>query len=298
MRGLRYLPLAVVAALIWFFFLSDMGSDWLARRSARGERDASVGRIVEVGGAYSVQRQGRTEEFAKDSGAQDLFEGDVVSTSGDAKLLIVLESQDEIEIPARAVVSFQRWNATEKNSPLYLQVIAGDVILKKQGVRGRAYVNIDGKLYFPGQKPSNQALSLNVTRQAGLALAPNESGGGDFESGEDSSDEDSPETTELATTGSEPQTLSNEYIDEMIVSRQGQLQKCWVSRLKDRPDLRGRMTLQFLINRRGKVRDVRVVDSSINDEPLQRCVISVIERIPFRPFRGAEISLSYPISFE
>ena len=93
-------------------------------------------------------------------------------------------------------------------------------------------------------------------------------------------------------------SLSNEYIDEVIVSRQSQLQKCWLSRLKDSPGLKGQIVLQFEISRRGKVRDLRVVDTTFDDDTLKRCVVTVFERLTFRPFKGQEITLSYPVAFE
>jgi hypothetical protein len=95
-----------------------------------------------------------------------------------------------------------------------------------------------------------------------------------------------------------PETLSNEYIDDTIASRQGQLQKCWMSRLQDHPDLKGQVTLQFEISHSGKVHELKIADSSLHDDALIKCVSSVIERIVFRGFSGPEISLSYPIRFE
>jgi hypothetical protein len=98
--------------------------------------------------------------------------------------------------------------------------------------------------------------------------------------------------------GVDPETLSNEYIDETISNRQGLLQKCWMSRLKDAPNLKGRMVLQFEISRRGHVKEARIADATFEDDVLKKCVLTVISRITFREYRGPEISLSYPISFE
>ena len=84
----------------------------------------------------------------------------------------------------------------------------------------------------------------------------------------------------------------------MMVSRQSQLQKCWLGRLKDRPGLKGQLVLQFEISRRGKVKDLKITDSTFSDDTLSKCVMSVVERLNFRSFKGPEISLSYPISFE
>lgn len=93
-------------------------------------------------------------------------------------------------------------------------------------------------------------------------------------------------------------TLENEEIDSMLQQRQPQFMRCWTQRLKDMPSLAGKMDLQFEINPRGRVQDVHVVDSNIEDEAMSRCIVSVLERIQFREFRGGAITLTFPMQFE
>jgi hypothetical protein len=159
-------------------------------------------------------------------------------------------------------------------------------------VKGKAYLIHEGRLYFPGQKPVDKPLALTVLRSAPLDMQLADAGA------TETPPEDEPVVNTEQKFGPEPDTLSNEYIDEMIVGRQGQLQKCWLGRLKDNPSLKGQILLQFEITRRGQVKDLRIADSNIEDELLKKCVTSVIERLSFRPFKGQEISLSYPINFE
>ena len=140
-------------------------------------------------------------------------------------------------------------------------------------------------------------MALTVLKSAPLDLHLAEQEGADDFSPADAAVSVEPEAAPV-TNGADPDTLSNEYIDSVIVDRQGQLQRCWLSRLKDAPGLKGQITLQFEISRRGRVKDLRVVDASIKDEVLQKCVMSVFERLTFREFKGSEISLSYPINFE
>ena len=202
-------------------------------------------------------------------------------------------------------MTFQLWNERDSASAIYMTVMAGDVELQKGGVRGRAYVVREGRLYLPGQPAAKKALALTVLRSAPLDMTLGSKDGShppanDFENDGSSSATAASGDTTRPDTGfsSEPETLSNDYIDEMIVSRQGQLQKCWLTRLKDKPGLKGQLMVQLEINRRGKVKEAKVTDSNLNDEALNKCVTSVLERIPFRSFKGSEISLSYPIGFE
>lgn len=93
-------------------------------------------------------------------------------------------------------------------------------------------------------------------------------------------------------------TLANEEIEDAIQQRQSLFQRCWTQRLKDNPALVGRLLLQFEISPRGRVQDVQVAESTIPDQTMIRCVVSVLERISFREFGGGAINLTFPLSFE
>jgi hypothetical protein len=304
-RGFKgFTPLVVIgiAGLAWLLFVSEPGSHWLTAFLAPPPASgAVVGRLIRGEGGIKRVHGGDVQKLDNPiTSPVELHDGDRIETDQGAQALMVLNSQDEIAIPPLSAVSVQLWNEQDPASALYLQVLAGDVELKKAGVRGRAYVVRDGRLYLPGQKPVKKALALTVLRSAPLdmQLAENQAGtASDFET--DNSAAALPEeSTASSGMSAEPETLSNEYIDEMMTSRQSQLQKCWLSRLKEKPDLKGQIVLQFEITRHGKVKDAKVADTTLNDDSLQKCVISVVERIAFRGFKGPEISLSYPINFE
>lgn len=159
--------------------------------------------------------------------------------------------------------------------------------------------------FFPGQRAEDKPPSLTISRNDAKDLhlsGSDEAPAASSTTAEFETDTVQPATGEAGKTDaglvSQPETLSNEYIDQVIVSRQPQLQKCWLSRLKVKPKLKGQIALQFEISRRGKVHDVKVADHTVDDNELQKCVMTVIERIPFRGFKGPEISLTYPITFE
>ena len=299
MRGIKLLPIVLFAGLLWFLFVSEKGSTWLAQKiTAAQSTGPVVGKLVSAQGTFKRVNQGGVEVLHGPLPSPlELHDGDRLEADRESRLVFVLNSQDELELAGLSAVSLHLWNLKDPASPVYVQWLNGEVNSLKRGVRGKAYVIRDGRLYFPGQKTADKPLALTVLRSApvDMQLADQSAVEEDFEVTADTEEEPPAETPKF---GSEPETLSNEYIDEMIVSRQSQLQKCWVSRLKENPSLKGQMTVQFEINRRGKVRDLRVADSNMKDDVLERCVLAVIERIPFRAFRGQEISLSYPINFE
>lgn len=296
LKGLGPLVLIGIAGLLWLLFASEPGSHWLTSFIAPDSPPGpTVGRMVRAEGLLKRIHRGDVQEIKGPlSMPIEISDGDRVETSSGATALLVLNSQDELELTSLSAVTLQLWSPTDVNSAVYVNVLSGDVELKKAGVRGRAYVVRDGRLYLPGQKASKKAMALTVLRSAPLDMQLAENQGGstaDFES------DDSPIDDKLES-GVEPETLANEYIDEMISSRQSQLQKCWLSRLKEKPDLKGQIIVQFEISRRGKVRELKIADTTMNDDQLQKCVMTVIERIVFRSYKGSEISLSYPIKFE
>ncbi len=302
MRGLKLLPVLILVAAFWFLFASDQGSAWLSQKLTASSYGPVVGKLVSAEGTFKRIHQGGVETFKAPLKAHiEVYDGDRLEIDRGSRAVMILNSQDELALSELSAVSLHLWNLKDTNSPVYLQWFNGEIDSLKRGVRGKAYLIRDGRLYFPGQKPVDKPLALTVLRNAPIDMqladqnAEDEIGfGGDqTEEASDSLPEEAP-----GKSGGVPNTLSNEYIDDMIVSRQGQLQKCWLSRLKDNPNLKGQMMLQFEISRRGKVRELRVADSSLDDDVLKRCVMSVIERIPFRAYSGQEISLSYPINFE
>jgi len=304
MRNLKgYWPL-ITAAIIGLLLVicAEPISRWVA--SNRAEHNGQlIGTIIQVEGSVRRIHRGNVDLLPTPIATPiELRDGDRVQTSLESRSAVLLNSQDELEIPPGSAVDFQLWNSRDPNSPIYINSSLGGLISRKPGVKGKAYVVKDGRLSFPGQKPAEKPLALTVLRNAPLDLhladtKNNEAGQGDFANDNSAAGGDDTAAPALAA-GVDPDTLSNEYIDETILEHQGQLQKCWLTRLKDSPALKGEIVVQFEISRRGKVKEIRVADATLQDDVLQKCVMSVIERIQFRPFKGSEISLSYPINFE
>lgn len=114
----------------------------------------------------------------------------------------------------------------------------------------------------------------------------------------DTGAEDTPDPKKIAEIHGMPATLTNQEISEAISAHHNQFQRCWTERLKDVPQLKGQMTFQMIILPRGKIADLQLIDTNIKDQLMQRCVETVLDRITFRAFTGAKISLSFPLNFE
>lgn len=347
MRGFKGLvPLLLIgfAGLAWLLFLSEPGSHWLTSfLSPPTTPGLVIGRVIALEGSLKRVHGGDVTKVSaspeKPLAPFDLHDGDRVETDSRTSVVVALNSKDEVELKSLTSVTFQLWNEQDPSSAVYMTLLAGDLDLRKEGVRGRAYVVRSGRLYLPSQiaaaaaeaaKPMAltvlRSAPLDMTLDSGLSEAagdPENEGridsridnsdlrGSSMGGSDNTRDDFTPDSSSGANTATsgepdrpdtgfsaEPETLSNEYIDEVIVSRQAQLQKCWLTRLKDKPNLKGQLMVQFEINRRGKVKEAKISESALNDEPLNKCVLTAFERLQFRTFKGPEISLTYPITFE
>lgn len=297
-------PLLIISALaiFWFVFFSDAISKWVAGLTSRSRYNGHViGKVVRAEGSARILHLGDIKFVPSPTEHPvELRDGNQLQTSVDSKAIIILNSQDEIEVGPSALLQFQLWNPQDPNSPIYIRNILGQITLRKAGIKGHAYIVKDGRLYLPGQTTLDRPMALTVLRSAPLdmTLADEQPAADTSDTAKPVSDDEADENAPAKAAGIDPDTLSNEYIDETMAGRQSLLQRCWLSRLKDAPSLNGQIVLQFEISRRGKVKDIRVTDATLDDETLTKCVISVISRITFRQYTGPEISLSYPIKFE
>jgi len=299
MRSLKtFFPIiTVVAAALTWLILSEPGarilSSWLQPWRPQGPL---VGRVMELQGSMKTVRDGRVEQFEGSlSGPLNVHSGDRIEIDSKSQALLVLNSQDELQLGPLTAAALLLWNERDPNSAIYVNLLSGNSELRKAGVKGKAYVVRDGRLYLPGQKASNKPLALTVLKNAPLDM---QLGDEDTPTPEFDAEAALDEPLTPAEFGAEPETLSNEYIDETITARQGLLQKCWLAQVRSNPNLKVNMTVQFEISRRGKVKEVRVADSSSHDDTLKNCVSQVFERLTFRSFKGSEIALSYPLQFE
>lgn len=94
------------------------------------------------------------------------------------------------------------------------------------------------------------------------------------------------------------ETLSDEYIAQIVNSQKPFFNRCYAQHLRLRPDSRGQIHLAFTIDIEGKVSSVSLVNSTMADPALEKCTMSVLERCRFRKFDGDPIVVNYPINFE
>lgn len=77
------------------------------------------------------------------------------------------------------------------------------------------------------------------------------------------------------------------------------IERCYQLALEHDPSLSGRLAVRFVIDADGRVGAIEVVDDTLRDPCLGRCVIEVGKRLwswP-RPYGGGTITITYPFLF-
>ena len=102
-----------------------------------------------------------------------------------------------------------------------------------------------------------------------------------------------PEKIKLA--GSE--TLTDNYIESVMTDRAPLFRRCQIIGLRDGQNVAGDILVSLTIQPSGKVRNVEILQNSVQNEQLENCVTTIIKQTRFRSFEGRAFSLSYPLNF-
>jgi hypothetical protein len=91
--------------------------------------------------------------------------------------------------------------------------------------------------------------------------------------------------------------LPPEIIQKVVRSHYGVFRACYEAGLKKDPDLYGRVTARFVIERDGLVRHADPTCTSMPDRDVVRCVIEGYKKLKFPEPDGGIVTVVYPIMF-
>jgi len=91
--------------------------------------------------------------------------------------------------------------------------------------------------------------------------------------------------------------LSREEVRRVVRRNLPQVRHCYEQQLLSRPDLEGRVTVQFIIQQSGAVQSTGILSSSTGSAALEQCVAQAVRRWAF-PQSPAITSVSYPFMFQ
>jgi hypothetical protein len=95
-------------------------------------------------------------------------------------------------------------------------------------------------------------------------------------------------------------TLPKAVIDEKLKSAQPGIKACYERGLKAKPDLRGTLNINFVVDPEGKVAhvDAGAVDDGLADAATVECIFGEIKKLEFPKPNGGRVFLNYPLQLE
>jgi len=97
--------------------------------------------------------------------------------------------------------------------------------------------------------------------------------------------------------GSVGQFCKKADVQRKVSGRAAAIRACYEMQLQLKPDLAGKVTLQWIIDLTGRVNGVKVVDNTTGNSKLQDCIAKIIGKIHFQPPQGGMCIIRWPFVF-
>ncbi len=91
--------------------------------------------------------------------------------------------------------------------------------------------------------------------------------------------------------------LAPEEIQRVVRSEWERFRGCYEDGLRRNPSLEGRVSVRFVIERDGSLRDLASVAPTMPDPEVVRCVVARFGTLRFPPPHGGTVTVTYPIMF-
>jgi TonB family protein len=93
--------------------------------------------------------------------------------------------------------------------------------------------------------------------------------------------------------------LDRDAVYMVIMKNLGQITYCYELGLQQKPNLRGRVAVDFTINPQGRVSHCTVANSSLRSSQVETCMISKIKTWKFpTPVGGVHVDVNYPFALQ
>jgi hypothetical protein len=94
--------------------------------------------------------------------------------------------------------------------------------------------------------------------------------------------------------------LPKAVIDEKLAAAAPAVKACYEQGLKQQPDLRGNVNINFVVGEDGKVAhaDAAEGDDALPHTPTVDCILGVIRKLEFPQPSGGRVFLNYPLKLE
>jgi outer membrane biosynthesis protein TonB len=102
----------------------------------------------------------------------------------------------------------------------------------------------------------------------------------------------------ITTTGTPTRgTLPKAVVDEKLASAGPAIRACYEQGLKQKPELRGTVSINLVVAPDGKVAhtDVTRTDDDLDDDATVNCILAQIQKLEFPQPRGGRVFVNYPV---
>ena len=288
--------LAASAVLIYFakpiavLLLSSFGIEDVDTRP-------QVAEVVSTSGRTFMRKAGNGS-FSDLDGDMPLYQRDEVKTEKASRIHLKFPSGYEIEILEESQAILDIWSAQNDRRPYYISFLRGDYRILQTGQLGELYVVLDDEVFTPENRPSNSDKGFQISTEVQTPTTKTEKATDTLPDTVTADPKNYKTATPDKLKNQGTETLSSAYIESIFMSRSALFRRCQLTSLRDNKMAIGNMLFSMVIKPNGRVRDVKVVQNNLNNNSLESCVSSVIERTKFKAFSGAAISLSYPLNFQ
>ena len=86
-------------------------------------------------------------------------------------------------------------------------------------------------------------------------------------------------------------------ITQVVRRRKGTVKACYEKQLERNPRLSGRVKLQFTILESGRVGSTRILEDTIGDAQVGRCIAGAMKRWRFPKPEGGSVTIAFPFAF-
>lgn len=93
-------------------------------------------------------------------------------------------------------------------------------------------------------------------------------------------------------------SLNQKVVAAVIGANVGGIKACFERRLREVPDLSGRVFVEFTIGLDGNVARVELLENTSGDGPFAECLGRQVNRLRFPPPEGGEVTFVFPFIFE
>ena len=90
---------------------------------------------------------------------------------------------------------------------------------------------------------------------------------------------------------------AREEVEIVFDRNKGALYALYGRALREKPELAGKLVLEFTIAPSGEITNVRVVSSELNDPELEKKIVARVRQIRFKPADVEPLTVSKPIDF-